>query len=281
MWRWVNRAASLILALVVLATLGGGYLFYRAMPAYSGVETLPGLSAEVASGATTSACRTSSPPRWTTRRGRSATPRERAAVSDGDPAARRPGPDRRDPGRRASRRRQVHSHARLLSPGRVELRGAFAGRAGALASLCRRRQRVPRRATPLPPEFLIVGDKPEPWKPADTLVWGKLRPGSSATTTGSRSCAPSSSGSFGPEQASWLFPTAARGADHDAALARDGHAAPRRARTTSSALLPDSATARRTNGWSPDRARRRASRSSPTIRISNSARRSSGISRAS
>ena len=46
-WRWVNRAASLILALVVLATLGGGYLFYRAMPATSGVETLPGLSAEV------------------------------------------------------------------------------------------------------------------------------------------------------------------------------------------------------------------------------------------
>ncbi|MGO8798854.1 MAG: penicillin acylase family protein [Roseiarcus sp.] len=26
----------------------------------------------------------------------------------------------------------------------------------------------------LPPEFLILGDDPEPWKPADTLVWGKL-----------------------------------------------------------------------------------------------------------
>src|SRR5271168_2127360 len=47
LWRWVNRAASLILALVVLATLGGGYLFYRAMPAYSGAEKLPGLSADV------------------------------------------------------------------------------------------------------------------------------------------------------------------------------------------------------------------------------------------
>ncbi|HEY1453181.1 MAG TPA: hypothetical protein VGF57_06935, partial [Roseiarcus sp.] len=46
-WRWVNRAASLILALVVLATLGGGYLFYRAMPAYSGAEKLPGLTADV------------------------------------------------------------------------------------------------------------------------------------------------------------------------------------------------------------------------------------------
>src|SRR5208282_66028 len=26
----------------------------------------------------------------------------------------------------------------------------------------------------LPPEFLILGDTPEPWKPADTMVWGKL-----------------------------------------------------------------------------------------------------------
>ena len=26
----------------------------------------------------------------------------------------------------------------------------------------------------LPPEFLITGDRPEPWKPADSLVFGKL-----------------------------------------------------------------------------------------------------------
>src|SRR5277367_3988000 len=29
-------------------------------------------------------------------------------------------------------------------------------------------------ADALPPEFMILGDKPEPWKPADSLVWGKL-----------------------------------------------------------------------------------------------------------
>ncbi len=34
------------LALVVVATLAGAYLFYRAMPAYSGTERLPGLSSE-------------------------------------------------------------------------------------------------------------------------------------------------------------------------------------------------------------------------------------------
>ncbi|MGA2793443.1 MAG: penicillin acylase family protein, partial [Roseiarcus sp.] len=26
----------------------------------------------------------------------------------------------------------------------------------------------------LPPEFLILGDDPEPWRPADSIVWGKL-----------------------------------------------------------------------------------------------------------
>jgi len=26
----------------------------------------------------------------------------------------------------------------------------------------------------LPPEFLLTGDRPEPWRPADSLVWGKL-----------------------------------------------------------------------------------------------------------
>ena len=72
-WRLINWAASFVLALVVLATLAGAYLFYRAMPAYSGTERLPGLSAEARVWRDPMACRTSSPPRWTTRRARSAT----------------------------------------------------------------------------------------------------------------------------------------------------------------------------------------------------------------
>ena len=44
--RLIKWAASLAFSLVVLATLAGAYLFYRAMPAYSGAETLPGLSSE-------------------------------------------------------------------------------------------------------------------------------------------------------------------------------------------------------------------------------------------
>ena len=46
-WRLIKWAARLVFALIVVATLAGAYLFYRAMPTYSGAEKLPGLSAEV------------------------------------------------------------------------------------------------------------------------------------------------------------------------------------------------------------------------------------------
>ena len=45
-WRLIKWTASLVLALVIVATLAGVYLFHRAMPAYSGTERLPGLSSE-------------------------------------------------------------------------------------------------------------------------------------------------------------------------------------------------------------------------------------------
>ena len=46
LWRLIKWTANLVLALIVFATLAGAYLFYRAMPAYSGAERLPGLSSE-------------------------------------------------------------------------------------------------------------------------------------------------------------------------------------------------------------------------------------------
>ena len=45
-WRLIKWTASLVLALIIVTTLAGVYLFYRAMPAYSGTERLPGLSSE-------------------------------------------------------------------------------------------------------------------------------------------------------------------------------------------------------------------------------------------
>ena len=46
-YRLIKGALKLIVALVVLAVVAAGYLFYRAMPTYSGRQALAGLSAEV------------------------------------------------------------------------------------------------------------------------------------------------------------------------------------------------------------------------------------------
>jgi Penicillin amidase len=46
-WRLLWGGVLLGLALAMLAGLAGAWLFWRAMPSYSGRETLPGLSAEV------------------------------------------------------------------------------------------------------------------------------------------------------------------------------------------------------------------------------------------
>src|SRR3974390_3417076 len=46
-WRVIWWVLRLGVALIVIGTLAGAYSFYRALPAYSGAERLPGLSAEV------------------------------------------------------------------------------------------------------------------------------------------------------------------------------------------------------------------------------------------
>ena len=45
-WRLLKAALKFLAALVIVAAAGAAYLFYRAMPAYSGSVALPGLSAE-------------------------------------------------------------------------------------------------------------------------------------------------------------------------------------------------------------------------------------------
>ena len=135
-WRWVNRAASLLLALVVLATLGGGYLFYRAMPATSGVETLPGLSAEVRVWRDHFGVPHIFAARWTTQRGRSATctrasgcTRWRSRAASVKDASRKSGA----PNFLASISSFAHS-ASIARPRRATTR--FAKGAGAARSLC-------------------------------------------------------------------------------------------------------------------------------------------------
>ena len=103
-------------------------------------------------------------------------PRAGPAVADGAAAAHRPGPPVGDLRRAHLRHRRVPAHARSVRP-----RGALASppcrpRPGA-------RSRPTRAAsTPsstrstgwleprLPPEFLLLRHRPEPWQPADSVV---------------------------------------------------------------------------------------------------------------
>ena len=168
---------ALVLALVVVATLAGAYLFYRAMPTYSGSEKLPGLSAEV-------------------RVWRDAYGVPHIFAASMDDAARALGY------LHASERLFQMEIQRRVGQGRIaEIRGAdlsavdkFIRTLGfyreaessfsALSPWAQKRSRpTPTASTPfsratgaLPPEFLLAGDSPEPWKPADSLVIGKMRP---------------------------------------------------------------------------------------------------------
>ena len=88
-----------------------------------------------------------------------------ASVRDGSPRPSAP----------TRQRRSLHPHPRPLSPGAKQLRRAVAEaqqRLQAYADGVNAFLDSHRNA--LPPEFLILGDRPEPWKPADLLVWGKL-----------------------------------------------------------------------------------------------------------
>jgi penicillin amidase len=211
MWPWVNRAASLILALVVLATLGGGYLFYRAMPAYSGAERLPGLTADVRV--------------W---RDHFGVPHIFAASMD--EAARALGY------LHASERMFQMEILRRVGQGRMaEIQGAellgvdkFIRTVGfyreAEASFSALSPWAQKRLTAyadgvnafidshaLPPEFLLAGDHPEPWKPADTLVVAKLEAYQLSQSFRLKLLRARLLQKLGPDQTNWLFPTAKPG----------------------------------------------------------------------
>ena len=175
-WRLVWGAIRLVFALVVVAAVAGFYLFWRAMPDYSGSERLPGLSAEVRV--------------WRDGYG---VPHIFAASLDD--AARALGY------LHASERLFQMELQRRVGQGRLaEVFGAdrlgvdkFIRTLGlyreaessfsALSPWAQRRLQayadgvnvfLESHRNALPPEFLIVGDAPEPWKPANSLVWGKL-----------------------------------------------------------------------------------------------------------
>jgi penicillin amidase len=63
----------------------------------------------------------------------------------------------------------------------------------------------------LPPEFLLAGDRPEPWKPADTLVIGKIEAYQLSQNFKLKLLRARLAAKLGEERASWLFPGARSG----------------------------------------------------------------------
>jgi penicillin G amidase len=209
--RLIKWAASLAFSLVVLATLAGAYLFYRAMPAYSGAERLPGLS---------SAARV-----W-----RDAHGVPHVFANSMDDAARALGY------LHASERMFQMDIMRRVGQGRMaEIRGAdllpvdkFIRTVGfyreaetslsALSPWAQKRFEAYAEGVnaflathALPPEFFLAGDRPEPWKPADSLVIGKIEAYQLSQNFKLKLLRARLTAKLGGERANWLFPGARPG----------------------------------------------------------------------
>ncbi len=206
--RLLKTLAKFIVALVVLAVGAGLTFFYRAMPAYSGAAALPGLHAEARV--------------WRDPYG---VPHIFAASLDD--AARALGYVH------ASERLYQMEIQRRVGQGRIaEIAGpdlvgvdrfirtldfyplaqsSFA----ALSPWAQARLQayadgvnafIEAHKNALPPEFLILGDTPEPWTPADTLVWGKLMSLDLSVNYKLEALRAHLQQKLPPEQARWLFP---------------------------------------------------------------------------
>jgi penicillin amidase len=210
-WRLIKWTASLALALVIVATLAGVYLFYHAMPVYSGTERLPGLSSEA-------------------RVWRDAYGVPHIFASSMDDAARALGY------LHASERMFQMEILRRVGQGRMaEIRGAellpvdkFIRTMGfyreaetsfsALSPWAQKRLEAYAEGInaflanhALPPEFLLAGDRPEPWKPADTLVLGKIEAYQLSQNFKLKLLRARLTAKLGEERANWLFPGARPG----------------------------------------------------------------------
>jgi len=214
MWRLIKGVLRVVIALAVVGTLGGAYLFYRAMPTYSGTAKLPGLTAEVRV--------------WRDSYG---VPHIFAASMDD--AARALGY------LHASERLFQMELQRRVGQGRLaEILGAerlgadkfirtlgFYREAessfGALSPWAQKRLEayadgvnafLDSHKDALPPEFLIIGDRPEPWKPADSLVWGKLMALELSHNYEREALRAHLGQKLSPEEAAWMFPGMTPGA---------------------------------------------------------------------
>jgi len=207
-WRLFRALLRLVFALVVVAALAGAYIFWRAMPVYAGSEKLPGLTAEVRV--------------WRDSYGvphifaRSMDDAARALgylhaserlfqmevtrrVGQGR-IAEILGPDflKADKFMRTlGFYREAEASFSVLSPWAQKRLQAYADGVNAFLETHR---------NALPPEFLIVGDAPERWKPADSMVFGKLQAYQLSHNYEIEALRARLRQKLGPEQANWMFP---------------------------------------------------------------------------
>jgi penicillin amidase len=174
--RLLKWALIVVAALVVLAVGAIAAIFYRAMPDYSGAASLPGLTGEVrvyrdAHGvphifapSMNDAARAlgyvhASERLYQMEIQRRAGQGRLAEIAGADLI----GVDRFI--RTLGFYRLAQSSFAALRPETQAYLQAYADGVNAFLSTHKGR---------LPPEFLILGDNPEPWSPADSIVWGKL-----------------------------------------------------------------------------------------------------------
>ncbi len=207
-WRlflWIIRG---LLGAVMVAFLFGAWLFWRAMPETSGTETLPGLSAEVHV--------------W-----RDAYGVPHIFASSMDDAAEALGylhaserlfqmevQRRVGQGRMAEFAgpdlvkvdkfirtlgfyREAEASFKALSPPAQKRLLAYSEGVNAF---------LESHQNALPVEFLLSGLHPEPWRPANSLVWGKLMALQLSHNYELEALRAELRAKLGPEQAGWLFP---------------------------------------------------------------------------
>ena len=207
-WRLIKGLLRLVIALVVVASLAGAYLFYRAMPTISGTEKLPGLSANVRV--------------WRDSHG---VPHIFAASMDDAARAlgylhaserlfqmevlRKTGQGRTaellgEAGlsidkfiRTLGFYREAESSFSALSPWAQRRLQAYADGVNAFLDA---------HKNALPPEFVITSDQPEPWRPADSLVWGKLFSYQNSHNYALEALRARLGQKLGEEKAAWMFP---------------------------------------------------------------------------
>jgi penicillin G amidase len=203
--RLIKWVATPAITLVAFAAIAGFYVFYRAMPAYSGTERLPGLASEAHV--------------W-----RDAYGVPHVFASSMDDAARALGY------LHASERMFQMDILRRVGQGRMaEIRGAdllpvdkFIRTLGfyreaetsfsALSPWAQKRLESYAEGVnaflanhALPPEFLLSGDSPEPWKPADSLVIGKIEAYQLSQNFKLKLLRARLIAKLGEEPANWLF----------------------------------------------------------------------------